>query len=59
MYCLISESLSFPKVFKILYNNHFPHELTPFFSPSLLRKEGECVQGFWFLHPLFAKQRGG
>jgi hypothetical protein len=24
---------------------YYQHELTPFFSPSLLRKEGECLPG--------------
>jgi hypothetical protein len=36
-----------------------PPELTPFLSPSLLRKEGEYPWFRGFYTPLFAKQRGG
>jgi len=35
------------------------HELTPFFSPSLLRKEGEGPEEQSIVTPLFAEQRGG
>ena len=52
---------------KLLYNYIFLefltllnlHELTPFFSPSLLRKEGEDSEEQSIVTPLFAKQRGG
>ena len=52
---------------KLLYNYIFQdflnlinlHELTPFFSPSLLRKEGEGPEEQSIITPLFAEQRGG
>jgi len=36
----------------------FSHELTTFFSPSLLRKEGEGPKE-QSINPLFAEQRRG
>jgi hypothetical protein len=36
----------------------YPHELTPFFSPSLLRKEGEGSNTQCLTPPLCVAERG-
>jgi hypothetical protein len=45
-------------LFMDLCNLLSSHELTPFFSPSLLRKEGECSDIQYVTPPLCGAERG-